>query len=458
MKRILTLFVIAFICMVTDQYYIEAAETDRVIVEIGNHEVESVSKEQLQQVRKGITLDETSEELSDQSLNVLQPDYIREITGTVINTWGLNRIGVSGLKKQSASGNQVVVAVLDTGVDYNHSFLKNRIVEGYDVVGNDPDPMDVHFHGTHVAGIIVNSSPSNVRIMPIRVLNEEGKGYDFQIAQGVYYAVDHGAHVINMSLSGKGYSSYLAAAIEYALERNVSVVVAAGNETADTALYYPAAEQKAIVVSATDQNDQLAKFSNTGSSIDLSAPGVEIMSTVPGEKAAILSGTSMSAPYVSSVVAMLKAEDSNRTVQDIEQLLKANVDDRGQTGWDQQFGQGIINFTSYQGVPTTTQLPVKEKPVVQPSNPEFPPITDLVKDSEILIKFNRTIFQKDVVEIKLEKEGQTIPITRVLSERKRELKVYPTNGFEETGDYLLTIQLEKQKIAIKLYGKESRGQ
>lgn len=186
---------------------------------------------------------------SKDEVNVLQPDYIRTIgmvqTADYTKSWGAMRVGTDWMKSQfTTNDKEVIVAVIDTGVDYTHSFLKDRMIAGYDFVNNDSDPMDEHVHGTHIAGIIAESTTDNVKIMPIRALNENGNGYDSNIAKGIHYAVDKGASIVNMSFQGKEYSEHLAEAIDYALSNNVLVVVASGNKSDDTANYYPASEKE----------------------------------------------------------------------------------------------------------------------------------------------------------------------------------------------------------------------
>ncbi|AOV08765.1 S8 family serine peptidase [Sporosarcina ureilytica] len=357
---------------------IETEETDRMLVkvvdEVGHETVTSIATAEVAQLTEEFV--------------VLEPDYIRSagpfIESTQMISWGTERVGT----KQMAyvippKKDDVIVAVIDTGVDYTHAFLRNRVVRGYDVIVNSPNAMDVHYHGTHVAGIIVDSTPSNVKVMPIRALNEEGKGYDSHLAKGIVYAVDNGAHIINMSISGEKYSNHLAAAIDYALEKDVLVVVSSGNDGANTANYYPAGEPKVIVVSATDQHDRIARFSNTGATVDLSAPGVDIISSIPSGRYASMNGTSMAAPYVSGIAAMLKLDDPTRSIQEIERLLKKYVDDRGVIGWDRFFGEGIVNVASFDERPIVKNEP----PIVRLKKTSF----NINKDEEMTVDLSRYV-------------------------------------------------------------------
>ncbi len=251
-----------------------------------------------------------------------------------------------------------VVAVIDTGVDYTHPDLAQNIwvnageipnngldddrngyvddVHGYDFVNRDADPMDDDGHGTHVAGTIAaagNNSHGvaginwNAQIMSLKFLNERGSGSISDAIEALYYAVDNGARISNNSWGGAGDSPALQAALEYAAEHHHIVVAAAGNLGLDTdgIPHYPASYDLANVVSvaATDHNDRLARFSNYGSqSVDLAAPGVSILSTVPGGGYDWYDGTSMAAPQVSGVLSLVwELNPSFTDAQVIRQVL-----------------------------------------------------------------------------------------------------------------------------------------
>ncbi len=416
-------------------------ETDRMLVKVtdseGNEFVESVLKEELGQANEYFLSVDSSMLYEAQEVEALEPDYRRYIAVQPVSietmSWGAERIGITELKNKTATGNErVIVAVIDTGVDYTHPFLKGRMVQGYDFVADDTDPMDVHFHGTHIAGIIADTTPANVKIMPIRVMDEEGRGYDSDIAKGIRYAVDNGADIINLSFVGQGYSQYLADTIQYALSNNVLVIAAAGNEKADTSDYYPASEQKIIVVSATDRHDRIAQFSNTGSSIDVSAPGVDIVSTIPQQKFGSASGTSMAAPYVSGVAAMLKLDDPKREIPELERLLKIYVDDLGTIGWDPLYGEGIVNVTDYTSSPGNGAMEFIQLPEVH----------DVPLDKVWSIKFNRELLEQDIVNVKLLQGNNEIPIQTAVNPQNKEITVTPRSAFKPNRTYRLLIMIE----------------
>ncbi|MBR2778678.1 MAG: S8 family serine peptidase [Firmicutes bacterium] len=288
----------------------------------------------------------------------VEPDQYIGTDGEDVNasatnrSWGASLIGANAFADYvgQVSSGKVLVAVVDTGVS-NHYFLNGRIASGgYDLVDNDRDPADMHSHGTHVAGTVVDCTPGlgNIQVLPVRVLNQEGAGTSANIGNGVRYATDKGAKVINLSLGGAWgkASNYMEDSINYAVSKGVTVVAAAGNDYGDTQYYSPARMKNIIVVGAIDQNKRKADFSNSGTSVDLTAPGVAIASTIPGGKFTEKSGTSMAAPHVAACAAMLKMEDSSRTPAQIETILKNTATDLGNAGWDRNYGSGMVNLSS----------------------------------------------------------------------------------------------------------------
>lgn len=307
-----------------------------------------------------LSKEELEAELSQAGdVSYVEQDRLRVKTGGVnidySSAWGVESSGMGELSKaiseEKAYSGEVIVAVLDTGVWKDHPLLKDRTVQGYDFFSNDALPDDTDGHGTHVAGIIAQSCGElPVKIMPIRVMDSNG-GYDSVIGQGIRYAADNGASVINLSLAGIGRSYYLEESVRYARQKGAVVVVSAGNDSADASYYYPAGINECITVSASDRDDSLADFSNYGSCVDIAAPGVAIKSSIPyfADKDDVVdgfsyfSGTSMAAPFVSAEAAMLRLENSSRSVGEIEYLLQKRIRDAGPQGRDMLFGNGIID-------------------------------------------------------------------------------------------------------------------
>lgn len=221
-------------------------------------------------------------------------------------------------------GQGVIVAVLDTGVDYTHPDLANYTLHGYDATGINADGRDVQGHGTFVAGIIHQIAPKAL-ILPIRVLDSNGIGTVDTLIKGLQYAYYAGAKVVNLSLSTNQDAPTLHQAIQAAKAQGMVVVSAAGNNDAGTP-YFPAAYAENMGISATDQNDYRANFANWQAYMDVSGPGVNIYSTWSGGGYGWASGTSFSTPIVAAEVALLKSAHSTYTPDQIRSAVQAATD------------------------------------------------------------------------------------------------------------------------------------
>ena len=271
--------------------------------------------------------------------------------------WDLNKIHTSRAWQRS-TGAGVVVAVLDTGVDGKHPDLAGHVLTGYnaitDKVGGNTDG---NGHGTHVAGTVaaltgnglgVSGFAPDARILPVKVFGADGAGYMSDVAQGIVWAADHGAGVINMSIGSPDKLSAVGNAIRYARSKGVTVVAAAGNERAEgSPTSYPAADEGVIAVAATDSADRYASYSNTGRYVDVAAPGSNIINTYSTSlhdgDYAMMSGTSMASPHVAAVAALLKAYQPAITPDQIEQALETSAVDLGTKGFDPDYGNGRID-------------------------------------------------------------------------------------------------------------------
>lgn len=269
-------------------------------------------------------------------------------------SWGTSAIGADVFARElgRTEYEAVTVAVVDTGVS-EHEFLDGRLLEGLDILNNDGDASDDRGHGTHVAGIIVDTSPDlDIYILPIKVLDSEGKGCSSIVAEGIREATKAGAGVINLSLGGQ-HTNYLEAAVEEAVSQDVAVVVSAGNDACEISDYCPAHIENCITVSAVDADGQFCDFSNYGSCIDFCAPGASIYSSVP-DGYEYYDGTSMAVPYISAAAAMLKASGIATTEDEIMDMLISCSMDLGEAGWDGDFGYGlpqISELVTYLDVP-----------------------------------------------------------------------------------------------------------
>ncbi|MFX0095327.1 MAG: S8 family serine peptidase, partial [Candidatus Hodarchaeota archaeon] len=267
---------------------------------------------------------------------------------------------------QMGDPDSVLVAVLDTGIDYTHPDLRAQYVPlGYDWVNNDCDPMDDSdkSHGTHCAGIIaatINNTlgiagVANVSIMAEKVFDLNGRyTKDYIVAQGIVHAVSMGANIISISGGTRSPSKILADAVKDAAACDVVIIAAAGN-SATSGFHYPASYSEVIAVSSTDINDTLWKKSNYGSVIEVAAPGVDIYSTIRVSKGmyGLDSGTSMACPYV---VALIRSEFPSWSTKQIRRHLINTVDDLGIKGWDEYYGHGRINAYKAVQPPLTHKL------------------------------------------------------------------------------------------------------
>ena len=243
------------------------------------------------------------------------------------------------------------VAVIDSGVDASHPDLQGQVLPGYDFVNDDDDPSDDNGHGTAMAGIIAAQADNGIgiagiapasRVLPVKVLDATGSGYYSTLAEGILYAVDHGAKVVNLSLTGPAPSSVLQSAIDYARAHDVIVVAAAGN-TANSTPAYPAAYDGVVAVTASDYDDQHAWFSSYGSWASLAAPGTGVMSTKMGGGYGGVSGTSPATALTSGAFALLRSADPSLSAADAVTRMTANAVDLGTDGWDPYFGFGRVD-------------------------------------------------------------------------------------------------------------------
>lgn len=246
----------------------------------------------------------------------------------------------------------VTVAVIDTGIQYDHEDLTDQFGsdKGHDFVDNDSDPypddLSSEYHGTHVAGIASATTDnstgmagiSNSTLLSGRALDEGGSGSTSDIADAVEWAADQGADVINMSLGGGGYTDTMKNAVSYAHDQGVTIVCAAGNDSGPVS--YPAAYEECIAVSAVDDNENLASFSNYGEEIELAAPGVDIYSTTTTDRGSYeeLSGTSMASPVAAGVAALTIAHWGTSNTE-TRRHLKATATDIGLSSDEQGCGQ-----------------------------------------------------------------------------------------------------------------------
>lgn len=264
-------------------------------------------------------------------------------------SWGTAYMGMDQLKSRAASEGYtapVTVAVLDTGIDKANFMFRGRSIsaKSHNFIDNNKNVADTHGHGTHVSGIIADSTPSNVQILMLKISNSSGYSSLLTIKSALQYALNQDITVINMSVGFVGARAitctYLDDLIDKAYKRGIPICAAAGNNGVDVAFCYPACNRKTIAVSAIDTGEKLAYYSNRGSLIDFCAPGSRITSAGAGGTLVGMSGTSMSAPHIAAAAAYLKMMQNNLSVQGIYEELKLRCKDLGAHGKDPYYGWG----------------------------------------------------------------------------------------------------------------------
>jgi serine protease len=276
----------------------------------------------------------------------------------------------------------VTIAILDSGAAYENfsiyrlapDLAQTLFVPGYDFVNDDTHPNDDNGHGTHVTGTIAQTTNNhlgvagiafNCSIMPVKVIGSDGMGTNFNIADGIYFAANNGAKVINMSIGSEANSFTMRNAVRYAFNSGVTIVCAAGNdfEQGNPRIYPAAYDDYCIAVGATRFDQSRAYYSSTGNYLDIAAPGgdLRVDQNGDGEPDGILQqtflddpanfgylfaeGTSMATPHVSGAAALLVSNgvtDPNM----VREALEQTAEDLGPPGWDTQYGWGMLNVTA----------------------------------------------------------------------------------------------------------------
>ena len=296
------------------------------------------------------------------------------------NQWAHARIR-SGEAWNVTTGNATtVIAIIDTGIDAGHPDLAAKIVAGFDFVDGDNDPKDLNGHGTHCAGIAAAVTNNGVgiagtdwhaRIMPVRVLNQYGVGYNSAITEGIIWAYQHGARILSLSLAGPSFSQTMQDAVNQAHAAGSLVVAAMGNNRAENPTMYPAAYENVMAVAATGPDDAVTYYSQYGPHCDIAAPGGVM--TAPGDPNGILStmptysvymntqygyatnydyvqGTSQATPHVAGLAALIWAVHPAWGPNNVRTLIQTTAVDLGPLGWDADFGHGRIDAANAVGI------------------------------------------------------------------------------------------------------------
>ncbi|MFC0559452.1 S8 family peptidase [Halalkalibacter alkalisediminis] len=268
--------------------------------------------------------------------------------------WGVPHVQGTSVHSSGVNGNGVKVAILDTGIDRSHEDLSVNVKGGFSVFDDaaNSDPYyDGSGHGTHVAGTVaaVNNDLGvlgvayNADLYAVKVLNNDGSGSYAGIARGIEWSVQNGMDIVNMSLGGSTSSQILEEWSDLAYAEGVLLIAAAGNSGTRPGrgdnVGYPAKYDSVVAVAAIDQNNQRATFSSTGPAVEISAPGVSILSTTPNNGYASYNGTSMASPHVAGVAALVLENKSHLTNVEVRELLQTTAQNLGTAT---QYGYGLV--------------------------------------------------------------------------------------------------------------------
>lgn len=307
----------------------------------------------------------------DKNVVYAEPDYIYETNfepndPSYKDQYALKNTEASQAWDITKGDSNLVIAIIDTGIDLDHPDLKDKLVPGYNAVNPALSADDDNSHGTHCAGITAATTnngvgiaglAANCKLMPVKVMTAQGSGTTDAIADGITWAVDHGANVISMSLGGPGGGQAMTDAVKYALSKNVPVIAAMGNNGTNQ-MSYPAAIPGVLAVGASDNQDKIARFSQYGRWISVVAPGVNILSTTPNhdnylnksypatitKNYSLMSGTSMATPYVAGLVGLIRSKYPQLNPAEIKARVEKSCDKvQGLTAYDDHYGYGRIN-------------------------------------------------------------------------------------------------------------------
>ena len=372
-------------------------------------------------------------------VSYIEPDYQVTVTSQEI-PWGISRIfGNEEYFFPSwdfSTGQGVAVAVLDTGIDENHVDLPN-FLGGTNTIDDTHWGLDKHGHGTHVAGTIaaLNNSTGVVGVAPgadlyaVKVMDDNGRGSHSALISGIEWAVDQNIPIINMSLGGNNYSEALKEAVDAAYSEGILLVASAGNDGDSTDnVLYPAKFDSVIAVSASDINDNLAIFSSRGPSIELIAPGHNILSLYPGNMTKNYSGTSMASAHVAGSAAVIWGAVESFSNVEIRELLQENTQDLGLPNNYQGHGLVRVDLALVKALVMTGDIPPGSDSTI----------------SEIAIIGNKLIpeFSPNATDYKvyLESDVLSIEITAILSDQNATMLI---NGVSVESGKATTIDLEK---------------
>ncbi|MCE5315084.1 MAG: S8 family peptidase [Armatimonadota bacterium] len=340
----------------------------------GTHVEKTIDQIELQKVRlpKGLSVEEAIKLYKENpAVEYVGPNHIvsvclepNDVYFRYQYQWGLYSTSypTAGIDAPSAWGittgsSNIIIAIVDTGVYKNHQDLQSKLVQGRNVLdgASDPDDTNDDFgHGTIVAGIAAASTNNSIgmagvswgaEIMPIKMMDSQGNGTETEVAEGIIWAADHGAKIINMSFGGDDEMPVVQTAVEYAYNKGCLLVAAAGNSGTATPLF-PAPYDQVIAVGGSDENGDRCYWSNYGTHLDVMAPGNNILSTIMNANTGsyyYISGTSVATPFVSGLAALIWTVHPSWSNGQVAAQIQTTCRDMQSAGWDEYTGWGLIN-------------------------------------------------------------------------------------------------------------------
>lgn len=412
--------------------------------------------------------------------------------------WGLKKVNAPAAWENTTGDSELVVAIIDTGIEKTHPDLKNRIwhntkeipnngvdddkngyiddVDGWNFIGDNNDIQDENGHGTHIAGIVgaemnnasgVSGVNAKSKLMILKVFDEEGAGNSLTTAKAIKYAADNGAKVINLSLAGEstrsvsGKMSYDEQMLLYAYQKGVTIISAAGNQAIDIENVSPANYPYTIAIAATEPYDTPAEiFSNFGKKIDLSAPGADILSTfapdgylgklgamqsqiflstpytptLEGKKYAVMQGTSMAAGYVTGAASLLLSKYPALQPEAVRSILRLSASDIGKSGFDVQTGMGRLDIKKALDI---AQGILEQKGFVSITSPEKGSTVSGVQDIVASVSAERSVASW---KLSLKKDNNV----SILAEGKNFSSLLTSFDTKKISDGAITLSFEAQ--------------
>ncbi|MGE6629444.1 S8 family peptidase [Bacillus sp. NPDC077027] len=321
---------------------------EQLVQEAGGHVKETIQQVDMMKV----SLNEASKKKLEQSKDItfIEEDQKAKTSGQTI-PYGIKNIKTKKVHKQGYAGQNVKVAVLDSGIDRTHQDLE--VAGGVSFVPTEADPfVDPHQHGTHVSGTIaaLDNKVGVVGVAPkasiyaVKVADQDGDGYYSWIIKGIEWAIENDIDVINISMGGASESAALKEAVDTAYEKGILIVASAGNAGSYGSLNtidYPAKYSSVIAVASVDNKTQRAFDSSVGEEVEISAPGVATLSTIPGNDYGYKSGTSMASPHVAGAAAVILSKYPGLTNEEVRKRLSQTATKLGDPFY---YGSGLINL------------------------------------------------------------------------------------------------------------------